>query len=96
MSSTLSYGNVYFNCTHPMGVPNCPFHSKDPKAPLMDCKYGLVWKIGGRIKRLESLRDNLMNDKIANILKLTFVFVIITELITIIPAVIKLIEYYSQ
>jgi len=31
--------NVAFNCTHPSGVENCPIHSKNPEAPLMDCRY---------------------------------------------------------
>lgn len=38
-NKSVDYGHTAFNCTHPMGVANCPIHSANPGAPLMDCKY---------------------------------------------------------
>lgn len=35
----INHGNAAFNCTHPLGVGNCPIHSVNPDAPLMDCRY---------------------------------------------------------
>ena len=38
--TSIDLGFTEFNCTHPMGVENCPIHKDDPGAPLHDCKYG--------------------------------------------------------
>lgn len=46
--TNVDLGLAAFNCTHPMGVGNCPIHSADPKAPLMDCKYELAMKTDGK------------------------------------------------
>ena len=36
----IDLGFAGFNCTHPLGLDNCPIHQDDPHAPLYDCRYG--------------------------------------------------------
>ena len=41
MKKVMTLGDVAFNCTHPMGVENCPIHKDNPNAGLHDCRYKL-------------------------------------------------------
>ncbi len=39
MTTNVDLGFAGFNCTHPLGVVNCPIHKDNPEAPLYDCRY---------------------------------------------------------